>query len=185
MSRVGRKPILIPNDVDAIINGSLVSVKGPKGELTCVLSPLVSVVLGQEEDQKIMTVSVGNELDKKERSQWGTTRALLQNMITGTTQGFSEKLEINGVGYKVSMQGKNLVLNVGFSHPVPFIIPEGMEAVVEANTITLRGIDKQLVGEMAARIRKIRKPEPYKGKGIKYIDEVIRRKAGKAQKSGE
>ncbi len=185
MSRVGRKPILIPNGVDASVNGSLVSVKGPKGELTCLLSPLVQVVLGQEDDQKIMSVTVGNELDKKERSQWGTTRALLQNMIIGTTEGFSEKLEVNGVGYKVNMQGKNLVLNVGYSHPVPFNIPEGMEASVEANVITLRGIDKQLVGEMAARIRKIRKPEPYKGKGIKYIDEVIRRKAGKAQKSGE
>ena len=185
MSRVGRKPIVIPTGVDVTIKEQTVSVKGPKGQLTCEVNRLVQVVLGEEEGVKVLTASVVNELNKQERAIWGTTRALLQNLVTGVTEGFMKQLEVNGVGYRVNMQGKNLVLTVGFSHPVTVAIPELVEAIVEGNAITLKSIDKQMVGEVAAHIRAIKKPEPYKGKGIKYKDEVVRRKAGKAQKSGE
>jgi len=185
MSRVGRKPIVIPTGVDVTIEKQTVSVKGPKGQLTCQVNPLVQVVLNEEEGTKVLTASIKNELNKQERALWGTTRALLQNLVVGVTEGFVKQLEVNGVGYRVNMQGKNLVLTVGFSHPVIVAIPELVDVVVEGNLITLKSIDKQMVGEVTANIRAIKKPEPYKGKGIKYKDEVVRRKAGKAQKSGE
>ena len=134
------------------------------------------------EDNNII-VSVENEKNKLERSLWGTTRQIIENMIIGVTEGYEKKLEINGVGYRSEVSGKKLTLNVGYSHPVEFIVPDDVEVAVEKNVITVSGIDKQRVGEIAAQIRKVKKPEPYKGKGIKYVDEVIIRKAGKQAKS--
>jgi len=185
MSRVGKKPIIIPSGVELTLEGNTVTVKGPKGTLTRTIHPLIQMSLIDGEAGKEVTMTVGNETEKNERAQWGTSRSLIANMVQGVTEGFSKQLEVNGVGYRVKLSGKTIVLNVGFSHEVPFPLPEGMEAQVEGNIITLTSTDKQLVGEVAANIRKIRKPEPYKGKGIKYMDEVIRRKAGKSQKAGE
>jgi len=184
MSRVGKKPILIPQGVEVIINGQAVEVKGPKGSLSRIIHPLISLSLTEGEQGKEIHVGVEDETEKVNRSQWGTARTLIANMIKGVTEGFTKKLEVNGVGYRVNMVGKNLNLVVGYSHDVPVIMPEGVTAAVENNVITLSGADNQLVGEVAANIRKVRKPEPYKGKGIKYSDEVIRRKAGKSQKAG-
>lgn len=185
MSRVGKKPILVPQGVDVVLEGSTVRVKGPKGELTQTFTPRVQVALGEEEGRRAVLVTVENETDKSTRAQWGTVRAIIQHMVLGVTEGFVRQLEINGVGYRVNMKGKDLALTIGFSHEVPFVIPAGIEASVEGNVITIKGADKQMVGEVAANIRKMKKPEPYKGKGIKYVGEVIRRKAGKAQKSAE
>ncbi|MBI5369585.1 50S ribosomal protein L6 [Candidatus Uhrbacteria bacterium] len=183
MSRVGKKPILIPSCVTVSIEQNTVKVKGPKGELTQTFTPRVSMALGQEEEGPVVNVSVADEQDKTSRAQWGTVRAIIQHMVKGVHEGFVRQLEINGVGYRANMQGKDLLLNVGFSHDVPVVVPAGIEASVEGNVITLKGADKQLLGEVAANLRKIRKPEPYKGKGIKYAGEVVRRKAGKAQKA--
>lgn len=183
MSRVGKKPISIPTGVDVMIDGTTVRVKGPKGELTQTFTPRVQIGFDEMSQPRTVVVHVLDENDKSSRAQWGTVRAIIQHMITGVEQGFSRQLEINGVGYRVSLQGKNLLLTVGFSHDVPVQMPVGIEASVEGNVITIKGADKQMVGEVAANIRKIRKPEPYKGKGIKYVGEVIRRKAGKAQKA--
>lgn len=185
MSRVGKKPITIPSGVDVTIHGQTVVVKGPKGELQEALNDAVSVKLVDGEGGREVLVAVGNEEDKSTRAQWGTARALIANMMVGVTEGFSKKLEVNGVGYRVSLQGRTLVLNVGFSHDVRVDLPQGVDAVVEANLITISGANKHDVGSFADNIRKIRKPEPYKGKGIKYAEEIIRRKAGKAQKAGE
>ncbi len=183
MSRVGKKPINIPDKVEVSIDGQTVTVKGPKGELTQKINPLVSIALVEEDGTKAISVSVKNEEDKNERSQWGTARSVIANMVQGVSEGFQKQLEVNGVGYRVALSGKKLTLNVGFSHPVDIQLPEGVDGSVENNVITISGADRQLVGQVAAEIRKIRKPEPYKGKGIKYVDEVIRRKAGKATKS--
>lgn len=183
MSRVGKKPIVIPTGVDVVMDGTTVNVKGPKGELTQTFTPRVSIALGEEEGQRMIFVTVADETDKASRAQWGTVRAIIQHMVDGVTAGFARQLEINGVGYRVAMKGKDLSLTIGFSHDVPFKIPAGIEASVEGNVITIKGADKQLVGEITANIRKMKKPEPYKGKGIKYVGEVIRRKAGKAQKA--
>lgn len=186
MSRIGRKPIIIPSGVEVKINGQLVSAKGPKGELNYEVHPLVSLTQSTaENNENVLEVSVKNSEDKNERAQWGTTRANLANLITGVSQGFTRQLEVNGVGYRVSLAGKTLVLNVGYSHEVKYALPEGIEAAVEGNVITLTGADRQLLGQVASELRSIRKPEPYKGKGIKYLEEVIRRKAGKAAKAGE
>jgi large subunit ribosomal protein L6 len=185
MSRVGKKPISIPQGVDVTLDGQRVVVKGPKGELKEDLNAVVTVALVDVQDGKEIQVGVNQEQDKNERAQWGTARALLSNMVTGVTDGFSRKLEVNGVGYRVALQGRVLVFNVGFSHDVRVDLPEGIEAVVEGNLITLSGANKHDVGSLADTIRKIRKPEPYKGKGIKYAEEIIRRKAGKTQKAGE
>ena len=180
MSRIGKKIIQIPDKVEVKIDSGLVLVKGPKGELKQRMVREIEV----EQSDKELVVKVMNENDKKQRSLWGTFRQLIANMILGVTEGFEKKLEVNGVGYRTEIKGNELVLNVGFSHPVHFKMPEGIQIQVEKNLITVGGIDKQLVGETAARIRKIKKPEPYKGKGIKYVDEVIRRKAGKQAKGG-
>ncbi len=185
MSRVGKKPILIPAGVDVTVDATTVRVKGPKGELTQTFTPRVSIALGEEDGARVVIVSVADETDKASRAQWGTVRAIIQHMVQGVTEGFVRQLEINGVGYRVNMKGKDLLLSIGFSHDVPFAIPAGIEAIVEGNIITIKGADKQMVGEVTANIRKLKKPEPYKGKGIKYVGEVIRRKAGKAQKSAE
>lgn len=179
MSRIGKQTIEIPNDVTVSAEGGVVRVKGPKGELTRTLSPLVSVVI---QDQTA-TVDVENKEDKRERSLWGTFSSHIQNMVRGVSEGFTKELEVNGVGYRVSMQGKDLKLEVGFSHPVVFPIPDSVTASVDKNLIRLESIDKEMIGQVAAEIRSIRKPEPYKGKGIKYVDETIRRKAGKAAKA--
>ena len=179
MSRVGKKPVRIPSGVEVRIEGDRVKVKGPKGSLEVAIHPHVTVSIDNGE----VRVTVKDENDVSDRALWGLFVRLIENMVKGVTEGFEKKLEINGVGYKVSVQGKVLKLEVGFSHEVDFPVPEGLEISVEKNVITVSGIDKQLVGETAARIRRVRKPEPYKGKGIKYADEVIRRKAGKASKA--
>ena len=176
MSRIGKMPIEILDNVEIKLDNGLVSVKGPKGELTQEISPYVNLDI--QEKQVIVTVK--NAEDHNQNALWGLFRSLINNMVLGVTTGFEKKLEINGVGYKAAMSGKKLTLNVGYSHPVEFEIPEGITCQVEGNVVTISGISKQQVGEVAANIRKVRKPEPYKGKGIKYIDEVIRSKVGKA-----
>ncbi|KKW42234.1 MAG: 50S ribosomal protein L6 [Candidatus Magasanikbacteria bacterium GW2011_GWA2_56_11] len=162
------------------VDGREVTVKGPKGELKRTLPPGITVAVSGSEAQ----VSAANPDEKAERSLWGTLGAHLRNMVKGVTAGFSKQLEINGVGYRVAMQGKDLKLEVGYSHPVVFAIPAGVQAAVEKNLITLSSIDKELLGNVAAELRSVRRPEPYKGKGIKYVTEVIRRKAGKAASKG-
>ena len=181
MSRIGKKPIKIPEGVDVKIDNNSVTVTGSKGELSQKFRPEVNF----EIKDGMVFVKVNNSEEKNGRALWGLSRALLANMIVGVSQGFEKKLEVTGVGYRASVSGKKLILNVGYSHPVEFDIPENIEIKVEKNIIIVSGVDKQLVGEVAARIRDIRKPEPYKGKGIKYADEVIRRKAGKVVKTAE
>ncbi len=178
MSRIGRMPIAVPAGVTVdIAENNKVTVKGPKGTLERVLPAEMDIKL--EGDEIIVTRP--NDL-KKMKSLHGLTRTLVNNMVVGVTAGYEKKLEVNGVGYKVQKQGKKLVLSLGFSHPVEMEDPEGVESVVEGNNITVKGIDKEKVGQYAAEIRDKRRPEPYKGKGIKYADEVIRRKVGKTGK---
>ncbi len=179
MSRVGRLPVEVPSGVDVKINGSHVHIKGPKGELEFTFSPKIEITLNEN------VVQVNRPSDAGEmRSLHGTTRALIQNMITGVTDGFQKELQLVGVGYRANMSGKNLELNVGFSHSVVVEPPEGINFEVgeRSQQIFISGIDKQAVGQVAADIRKIRPPEPYKGKGIRYKDEYVRIKAGKAGK---
>src|SRR3989338_3898186 len=180
MSRVGKKPLAVPAGVDIKIEGGAVRVKGPKGELTLALHPHVTLTVADGQ----LKVTVADETDVKDRALWGLFRRLLENMVTGVTKGFEKKLEINGIGFKAAIAGAKLKLEVGYSHDVDFEVPKDVKVSVEKNIITVSGIDRQLVGETAAKIRAIKKPEPYKGKGIKYADEVIRRKAGKAAKTG-
>ena len=185
MSRVGKKPIPLPSGVDVSVNGQTVTVKGAKGELRETLNGAVTVQVVDADGAKEIQVTMQQEDAQGQRAQWGTARALIANMVTGVTQGFTKQLEINGVGYRANLQGRILVLNVGFSHEVKVEPPKGVDVVVEGNMIIITGANKHDVGAFADQVRKIRKPEPYKGKGIKYADEVIRRKAGKAQKAGE
>ncbi len=176
MSRIGKQPIVMPKGVSLTIENDVATVKGPKGILTQAISP--DIIVEQEEGQVLVK---RNSDAKQYRALHGLTRALLANMVNGVTNGFEKKLELVGVGYRAQMQGKKLVISIGFSHPVEIDPPEGIEFEVPAVTkITVKGIDKQLVGNTAAHIRAIRKPEPYKGKGIKYENETIRRKVGKA-----
>ncbi|HLD19730.1 MAG TPA: 50S ribosomal protein L6 [Patescibacteria group bacterium] len=182
MSRIGKLPIAIPENVTVVIDGSVVRVKGPKGELSQTFPS--SVTIGYNDNEKQLEVTISHPEEKKDRAFWGLSRALAANMVQGVTEGFSKQLEINGVGYRAQIEGNKLVLSVGFSHPVVMIPPQGIDVKVEKNIISISGIDKQQVGEFAANVRKVRKPEPYKGKGIKYSDEIIRRKAGKQVKSG-
>ena len=179
MSRIGRMPIAIPAGVTVTIaENNVVSVKGPKGELVRELPVEMEI---KEEEGKII-VARPNDL-KRMKALHGLTRTLIANMITGVTAGYEKKLEINGVGYRASKAGKKLTLNLGYSHPVEMEDPEGIETVMEGqNIIIVKGIDKEKVGQFAAEIRSKREPEPYKGKGIKYADEVIRRKVGKTGK---
>lgn len=181
MSRIGKKTIIIPEKVTVAVKNHTIVVKGPKGELAQELKSSISV---EQKDNKLL-VSVKDPQEKTNRALWGLFRVLIANMISGVTQGFEKKLEVNGVGFKIELKGKRLILNLGFSHPIEFELPSGVEAKVEKNIITISGIDKQLVGDTAARIRSIKKPEPYKGKGIKYLEETIRRKAGKVVKGAE
>ena len=178
MSRIGRLPIAVPAGVEVkIAENNVVTVKGPKGTLEKELPHEMEIKL---EDGHIV-VTRPNDL-KKMKSLHGLTRSLLNKMVVGVSEGYKKVLEVNGVGYKCAKQGKKLVLNLGYSHPVEMQDPEGLEAKVEGNTITVEGIDKEKVGQYAAEIRDKRRPEPYKGKGIKYADEVIRRKVGKTGK---
>ncbi len=177
MSRIGKLPVQIPSGVTITVDNSVIVVKGPKGELTQPLLDRVKVVI----DGETLTVTRDND-EKLSKSQHGLTRALIQNMVVGVTQGFEKKLEVNGVGYRVNGGGQSLEMALGFSHPVKYEAPAGINLAVDKMNITVSGIDKQQVGQVAAEIRSLKKPEPYKGKGIKYADEVIIRKAGKAGK---
>ena len=179
MSRIGRMPVVIPKGVDVEIDGSNIRVTGPKGAIERTFP---SDMIISKNDGEIIVQRPSDE--RTHRSLHGMTRALIHNMVVGVSTGFEKILEINGVGYRADMDGKNLVLHVGYSHPVTMEPPSGISFEVEAKTrqIKVLGYDKQLVGQVAADIRKVRPPEPYKGKGIKYLDEKIRRKAGKAGK---
>ncbi len=175
MSRIGRKPIPVPVGVEVSFDeGNFATVKGPKGTLQQQLPPMIAF----EKDGAVINATRQND-SKQHRSQHGLARTLLDNMIVGVTTGFNKQLEVNGVGYRAAMQGKQLVLNVGYSHQVFVDPPEGLAIDVQGNKITVSGSDKQKVGQLAAEIREKRPPEPYKGKGIKYAGEVIRRKEGK------
>lgn len=175
MSRIGKKIRILPNGVTADVKNSILVVKGPKGELAQKLHPHVTVAIAGNE----VKIAVANENDVKDRALWGTFSSIIENMVIGVLSGFKRQLEINGVGFKASLKGATLVIDVGFSHPVEVKSEPGIKYLVEKNVITVEGINKQLVGEAAAIIRRIKKPEPYKGKGIKYLEEVIHRKAGK------
>ncbi len=175
MSRIGKQPVNIPSGVEVKLGQDVVDIKGPKGSLTTPMSPLLDYKV--EGASVVITRKVEN---RHASSQHGLRRTLLANCVEGVTKGFSKTLEINGIGYKVAVKGKVIEMALGFSHPVLFEIPKGIEASVEGQKLTLSGIDKVLVGETAAQIRRLRKPEPYKGKGIKYDTEIIRRKAGKS-----
>ena len=176
MSRVGKQPVSLPSGVEVALDESKIEVKGPKGVLSRELHPLVKI---SQEEGKITVAPVDDSL--KARGLWGLFRSLINNMVVGVSQGYTKVLEINGVGYRAEAAGNVLKLTLGFSHPVDFALPEGISASVEKNTIvTLSGIDKELLGQTAATIRAFRPPEPYKGKGIKYAEETIRRKVGKA-----
>lgn len=174
MSRIGKKPIQIPAGVTATIDNGVVCVKGPKGSLELRHHYDVSVIINGEE----LTVEKTGK-SKSAPAIWGTTARLIENMIVGVTQGFEKKLELNGVGFRMNLQGKNINLALGFSHPVVVEVPEGLTVAVEGNTITITGIDKHAVGQFAANIRALKPVEPYKGKGFKYVGEYVRRKEGK------
>lgn len=175
MSRVGKKPIAIPDKVTVSASGGTVTVKGKNGTLTQAIHPKVEVKI--EKDQVIVTPKNN---DRKTVAFQGMVRSLINNMVVGVSKGFERALEINGIGYRAEAKGKSIVFNLGYSHPIDFPLPQGIEAKVEKNnTVKLSGFDKQLLGQTAAQIRQLRPPEPYKGKGIKYVDEYIMRKAGK------
>lgn len=183
MSRIGKKIIILPNGVDATVESSSVTIKGPKGTLNVATHPSASVSL--QADPKGLLVAVQDENSKEQRALWGLMRQLISNAVEGVQKPFEKSLEFVGVGFKVALAGRDLNMEVGYSHPIAFALPEGIDAKVEKQVVTLSGIDKQLVGETAARIRRTRPPEPYKGKGIKYTTETVRRKAGKtAAKAG-
>ena len=175
MSRIGKQPIEVPAGVQIQIGDEAVEVKGPKGALSTPKSPLLDYELKDNH----LVISRKKD-DRISRAQHGLRRTLAANCVKGVTDGFSKALEVVGVGYRVSVKGNMVELLVGYSHPVLVDLPEGIKASVDGQVLTLSGIDKELVGEMAARIRRIRKPEPYKGKGIKYVNETIRRKVGKS-----
>ena len=174
MSRIGKKPIPIPKDVKVDLKGDLIFLRGPKGELSRKIHPDVTINL--DNDQVVL--SVDNE-KKESKSLHGLFRALVNNMVTGVTKGFEKILTIVGVGYRAELSGRTATFHLGYSHPIIFELPEGIDAKIERTKITLSGIDKELLGMTAAKIRSFRKPEPYKGKGIRYADESVRRKAGK------
>ena len=175
MSRIGKKNIAIPSGVTVQVANGRVSVKGSKGELNLVVHPDMNV----EISGGIVAITPQKNSSKKAPGIWGLSRTLIANMIAGVTGGFEKILEFEGIGYRVALEGTTLVMQLGFSHPIRFEAPKGIGFTVVKNTITISGIDKELVGEVAARIRALKKPEPYKGKGIRYRGEVIRRKAGK------
>jgi large subunit ribosomal protein L6 len=175
MSRIGKMPITVPSAVQVDVADGVVRVKGPKGELSRQIPGTMTIV----RDDGVLRVERPSD-EPIQRSLHGLTRSLIANMVTGVTDGYTRRLEVNGVGYRAAVSAGNLVLQVGYSHPVLYPAPEGITFAVQANAITISGADKELVGEVAAQIRRVRPPEPYKGKGIKYAEEVVRRKAGKA-----
>jgi len=180
MSRIGKQLIQIPENVEVKISQDEIKIKGPKGELNQSIPSQIEVTLKEKE-----LIVTPRQKTKETPALWGLFRSLIFNMVQGVSQGFEKKLEIEGIGYRASLQGNKLVLNLGFSHPIEIEAPAGIEFKVDKNIITVSGIDKQLVGQLAAKIRAQRKPEPYKGKGIHYLGEVIRRKAGKKAVSTE
>ena len=181
MSRIGRKPITVPAGVDVTIDGSAVTVKGPKGTLSGTFNSNMTIAM----DAGVITVTRPND-EKENRSLHGLTRTLIANMVEGVSNGYSKTLDIVGIGYRANLQGKDLVLSVGYSHTVTIAAPEGITiACPSPNQIVVSGADKQVVGQIAAEIRGVRPPEPYKGKGIRYSDEHVRRKEGKAGKGGK
>jgi len=183
MSRIGKLPIEIPAGVTIDINGEIVTVKGPEGELSERIHPNIAIKI----EDNVLTCSKSDET-KLSKSLFGLSRSLIANMVEGVTKGFTKRLEIIGVGYKANVQGSKLVLNLGFSHPIDFPLPAGITCEMDKdkkNILSVSGIDKQLVGEISAKIRAYRKPEPYKGKGIRYEGEHITRKAGKTAGKGE
>jgi large subunit ribosomal protein L6 len=179
MSRIGRKPLEIPKGVTVAITSDTVSTKGPKGTLTLKRHRDIDIKQAKDDDKKDVIVFERRGNLGPQRAAHGLMRALVNNMLTGVTQGFSRQLEINGVGYKAEVKGTKVVLSLGYSHPIEYELPEGVSAKVEKNQLTLSGIDRQALGAATAKIRSFRPPEPYKGKGIKYIEETIQRKAGK------
>lgn len=176
MSRIGKQLIVLPAGVEVKIEAGQATVKGPKGSLVQILHPHVKV----EQEGRVLKVLVADPEERKDRALWGLFASLLKNMVTGVTQGFEKRLEMTGIGFRSEISGQDLVLSIGFSHPVNFPIPNGVVISVDKEGILIKGMDKALVGETAARIRALKKPEPYQGKGIKYAGEIIRRKAGKA-----
>ena len=177
MSRIGKQPINIPQGVEIILKEDQIIVKGPKGELSQTNSEFIKIDI---KDNQCLVNRIDDS--KRAKSEHGLFRSLIANMIIGVTEGFSKKLELIGIGYKVRLEGQILILNIGFSHEVQFKVPQGIEINVEGNKININGISKQQVGQVAASIRQLKKPEPYKGKGIRYSNEQIRRKAGKGAK---
>ena len=177
MSRIGKQPINLPSGVSITIDDSFVTIAGGKGTLKTALLPGISV---KQEDSQIIVSRASDEAEQ--RAKHGLVRSLINNMVDGVSTGFSKKLEVNGVGYRVAMAGSDLNMNLGFSHVVTYKVPQGITIAVEQNNITVSGIDKQQVGQVAAEIRALKKPEPYKGKGIKYENERILRKSGKSGK---
>ncbi|MBU1348731.1 50S ribosomal protein L6 [Patescibacteria group bacterium] len=183
MSRIGKKPVLIPAGVEATVAGSVVTVKGPKGTITVPTNPVVTVTM--EAEPKALVVDVKNQESPGDKALWGLTRQLLANAVDGVQKPFEKTLEFVGIGFRVSVVGRDVNMEVGFSHPVMFHLPDGVEANVDKQFLTISGIEKQAVGEVAAQIRRVRPPEPYKGKGIRLTTETVRRKAGKtAAKAG-
>lgn len=174
MSRIGKMPVVVPEKVEVKINGASVAVKGPNGQLDYSFTNKVKIEM---KDKEVVVSPIDDS--KESISLWGTTRTLINNMVTGVTTGFTKTLEFNGVGYKAAVSGSKLTLNLGYSHPIDFELPSGVSAKVTKNVIDISGANKELVGFVAAKVRSFRPPEPYKGKGVKYIDEHITRKAGK------
>jgi len=181
MSRIGKMAINVPDNVNVKIEKGMISVSGPKGILSINYLPFVTVTF--DETKKQISVNVTNPESSKEKPFWGLYRATIANFVTGVTEGFTKKLELNGVGYSVTAAGNKLKFNLGYSHPVEYVLPEGITGTVEKGTISISGADKQTVGQVAAKIRALRKVDPYKLKGIKYSDEVIVKKAGKLAKA--
>jgi len=179
MSRIGKQPVEVPSKVKVSITDGVVTAEAGGKTLTLAVRPEIEVRWDEGEKHLLVSVAPGLETDRQARALWGTTRSLLANMITGLTAGYQKKLEVNGVGWTAAVTGQELELKVGFANPVRVAIPQGVDVKVERNIITITGVDKQAVGEFAATVRSKRKPEPYNGKGVKYFDEVIRRKSGK------
>lgn len=179
MSRIGKQIIIIPTGVTVKNENGNLHVKGPKGELSRIIHPNVILTITNSD----IVVTVQDPENVFDKGLWGLSRVLVSNMVKGVVDGFEKKLEISGIGYKAAVQGEKLVLNLGFSHPVEVEFPKNIKATVEKNIITVNGIDKEEVGQFTARVRELKKPEPYKGKGIKYVGEVVRRKAGKTAKA--
>lgn len=174
MSKIGKKPIVIPEGIVATLDGGVIALKGKNGTLTVAVPQFVVAKI----EGNVVTFTIGEET-KQARANWGTTGALLRNAIAGLTTGFEKRLDVQGIGYKAALEGKNLVLSVGYSHPVKFPVPDGVKVSLEKSFVIISGIDRQLIGQVAATIRKIKKPEPYQGKGIRYVGEQVRRKEGK------